>query len=194
MSSSMLSGEFLQGFLESYPAAVALFELDGTMVFVNQRGCDFTNKSRKELLGKRVQDIVADREQAELTISNIISKGYNETALNVTQSNGDVRGIKLTGVLVKNRKGKPMGIVGIAQGTASGLDRSSKSARAMQSILNQFPEANLLTVNEVADELRVSKETVRRWVRNGRVPCIKLPRSIRIPSEVIKDLIRTNLQ
>jgi len=36
MSSSILSGEFLQGFFESYPAAVAMFELDGTMVFVNQ--------------------------------------------------------------------------------------------------------------------------------------------------------------
>jgi hypothetical protein len=31
MSSSILSGKFLQGFLESYPAAVAVFEPDGTM-------------------------------------------------------------------------------------------------------------------------------------------------------------------
>jgi len=27
-----------------------VFEPDGTMVFVNQRGCDFTNKSKKSLL------------------------------------------------------------------------------------------------------------------------------------------------
>jgi excisionase family DNA binding protein len=52
----------------------------------------------------------------------------------------------------------------------------------------------MLTVEEVASELRVSKETVRRWVRSGQLPCIKLPRGIRISSEVIKDLIRTNLR
>ena len=52
----------------------------------------------------------------------------------------------------------------------------------------------MLTVEEVATELRVSKETVRRWVRSGQLPSVKLPRGIRIPSEVIKDLIRANLE
>ena len=105
MSSSILSGKFLQGFFESYPAAVAVFELDGTMVFVNQRGCNFTNKPREELVGKRVQDFVGDRAQAESMISRIISKGYNEMELSVTQSDGDVLGIRLTGVLVEDSEG-----------------------------------------------------------------------------------------
>ncbi len=75
MSSPILNGEFFLSFLETYPAAVSVFEPDGTMVFVNQRGCDFTNKSKKELIGKRVQDFVADRAMAESIISRIISKG-----------------------------------------------------------------------------------------------------------------------
>jgi PAS domain S-box-containing protein/excisionase family DNA binding protein len=194
MSSSILTGNFLQGFLESYPAAVAVFEPDGTMVFVNQRGCDFTNKSKKELIGKRVQDFVADRAMAESIISRIISKGYIETEMSVTQSNGDVVGIRLTGVLVKDGKGEPVGVVGMARGTTTALGKSREIAQAVQRILNQIPEARMLTVDEVAKELRVSKETVRRWVRNGQLPCIKLPRGIRIPSEVIKDLIRLNLR
>ena len=194
MSSSMLSGEFLLGFLESYPAAASVFELDGTMVFVNQRGCDFTNKSKEDLIGKRVQDFVADRAMAESIISRIISKGHIETEMSVTQSNGDVVGIRLTGVLVKNSRGKPLGVVGMARGTTTALGKSTEIALAVQRILNQLPEARMLTVEEVANELRVSKETVRRWVRNGQLPCIKLPRGIRIPSEVIKDLIRLNLR
>jgi len=194
MSSSMLSGEFLLGFLESYPAAASVFELDGTMVFVNQRGCDFTNKSKEELIGKRVQEFVADRAMAESIISRIISKGHIETELSITQSNGDVVGIRLTGVLVKNSRGKPLGVVGMARGTTTALGKSTEIALAVQRILNQLPEARMLTVEEVANELRVSKETVRRWVRNGQLPCIKLPRGIRIPSEVIKDLIRLNLR
>ena len=194
MSSSMLSGEFLLGFLESYPAAASVFELDGTMVFVNQRGCDFTNKSKEDLIGKRVQDFVADRAMAESIISRIISKGHIETEMSVTQSNGDVVGIRLTGVLVKNSRGKPLGVVGMARGTTTALGKSTEIALAVQRILNQLPEARMLTVEEVANELRVSKETVRRWVRKGQLPCIKLPRGIRIPSEVIKDLIRLNLR
>lgn len=194
MSSSMLSNEFLLSFLESYPAAASVFELDGTMVFVNQRGCAFANKSKRELVGKRVQDFVADRALAESVISRIISKGYIETELSITQSNGDVVGIRLTGVLVKNSKGKPLGVVGMASGTNIALGNSGKIAQAVQRILSQFPEARMLTVEEVANELRVSKETVRRWVRNGQLTCIKLPRGIRIPSEGIKDFIRTNLQ
>jgi PAS domain S-box-containing protein/excisionase family DNA binding protein len=194
MSSPILNGEFFLSFLETYPAAVSVFEPDGTMVFVNQRGCDFTNKSKKELIGKRVQDFVADRAMAESIISRIISKGYVETELSVTQSNGDVVGIRLTGVLVKDGDGKPLGVVGMARGTTTALGKSKEIALAVQRILNQLPEARMLTVAEVASELRVSKETVRRWVRNGQLPCIKLPRGIRIPSEVIKDLIRLNLR
>jgi PAS domain S-box-containing protein/excisionase family DNA binding protein len=194
MSSPILNGEFFLSFLETYPAAVSVFEPDGTMVFVNQRGCDFTNKSKKELVGKRVQDFVADRAMAESIISRIISKGYVETELSVTQSNGDVVGIRLTGVLVKDGNGKPLGVVGMARGTTTALGKSKEIALAVQRILNQLPEARMLTVAEVASELRVSKETVRRWVRNGQLPCIKLPRGIRIPSEVIKDLIRLNLR
>ena len=194
MSSSILSSSFLQSFLESYPAAVAVFKPDGTMIFVNQRGCDFTNKSKTELIGKRVQDFVADRGMAESIISRIISKGYVETELSVSQSNGDVVGIRLTGVLVKNGSGKPVGVVGMARGTTSALGKSTEIALAVQRILNQLPEAKMLTVEEVANELRVSEETVRRWVRKGQLPCIKLPRGIRIPSEVIKDLIRLNLR
>jgi PAS domain S-box-containing protein/excisionase family DNA binding protein len=194
MPNSIITSEFMLRFLENYPAAVAVFEPDGTMVFVNQRGCDFTNKSKEELIGKRVQDFVADRAMAESIISRIISKGYVETEMSVAQSNGNVMGIRLTGVLVKDGKGKPVGVVGMARGTTTALGKSREIALAVQRILNQLPEAKMLTVEEVANELRVSKETVRRWVRNGQLPCIKLPRGIRIPSEVIKDLIRLNLR
>jgi len=194
MPSSILSGKFLLGFFESYPAAVSVFKLDGTMLFVNQQGCELLKKSKQELIGKRVQDFVADRTMAESIISRIISKGYVETELSLTQSNGNALGIRLTGVLVKNDTGKPVGVVGMARGTTTALGKSTEIALAVQRVLNQLPEARMLTVEEVANELRVSKETVRRWVRNGQLPCIKLPRGIRIPSEVIKDLIRLNFR
>jgi PAS domain S-box-containing protein len=113
----MLTSDFLLGFLESYPAAVSVFRLDGTMVFVNQQGCDLTKKPKTELLGKHVQDFVGDRAVAESIITRIIAKGYVETELNITQSTGNAVGIRLTGVLVKDARGKPMGVVGMARWT-----------------------------------------------------------------------------
>ncbi|MGB2884973.1 MAG: helix-turn-helix domain-containing protein, partial [Dehalococcoidia bacterium] len=74
------------------------------------------------------------------------------------------------------------------RGANIALDQSNEVESTVQRILSQLPDARMLTVEEVASELRVSKETVRRWVRSGQLPCIKLPRGIRIPSEVIKEL------
>ena len=60
MPSSTLTTEFLLGFLESYPAAVSVFDPDGRMVFVNDHGCGLLKKSKAELIGTHVQDFVAD--------------------------------------------------------------------------------------------------------------------------------------
>ena len=194
MSSSALTVDFLQAFLESYPAAASVFELDGTMVFVNEHGCDFIGKSKDELIGKRVQDFLADRALAESYIADVIVKGYLEGEVTVTQSNGEVIGLRLTGILVKNAEGKPMGIVGMARATNTPLVRAGQIAVAVRHILDQVPERKMLTVEEVANDLRVSKETVRRWARKGQLPCVKLPRGIRIPSQAMKDLMAANLQ
>jgi excisionase family DNA binding protein/PAS domain S-box-containing protein len=194
MTPPVLSAEFLLGFLESYPAAAVVFDLDGTMAYVNDQGCDLVNRSKPELVGRRVQDFAADAALAEGFIARIIHEGYVEEEVNFTQGNGSAIGVRLSGVLVRDRAGTPMGIVGMAGSASTASGQTSDLASAVQRILSRLPEARMLTVEEVASELRVSKETVRRWVRSGQLPCIKLPRGIRIPSEVIKDMIRTNLQ
>lgn len=54
-------------------------------------------------------------------------------------------------------------------------------------------EQELLTVAEVAERLRVSEETVRRWLRTGRLRGIRLPTERvgwRIPASVIDDLLQ----
>jgi excisionase family DNA binding protein/PAS domain S-box-containing protein len=193
MTSSKLTRDFLIGFLESYPAAVSVFELDGTMVYVNAHGCDLLQKPREELVGKHVQDFAADPAFTEGIIARIILRGYVEGEVGITQSNGSTVDVRLMGVLVRDSSGNPAGIVGMARGAETAVEQSGEGRTAVQRILGQLPDARMLTVEEVAGELRVSKETVRRWVRSGQLPCIKLPRGIRIPSEVIKDLIRANL-
>ena len=66
MSHPVLTTEFLLGFLESYPAALVVFELDGTIVYINQLGCEGAKQSREELIGKQIQDLAADPASAEI--------------------------------------------------------------------------------------------------------------------------------
>ncbi len=193
MSHSIISEDFIVGFLESYPAAISVLELDGTIVFANEQCCNYLNKSSAELIGMHVQDFTADTALSSRIISKVISKGYVEDKLGVAQNDGSIVDVRLTSMLVKDRSDEPMLIVGMVQGANSELERAGDVTKVMERILDQFPEASMLTVQEVANELRVSKETVRRWVRSGRLPCVKLPH-MRIPSGAVKDLIRTNLE
>ena len=193
MTHPALTVEFLLGFLESYPGALIIFELDGTIVYINQLGCEGAMQSREELTGKHIQDLVADPAQVEGFIGRIILTGYTEGEYSITQGDGNTVRLRLAGLLVKDSAGKPMGIVGMALGANTALAQPEME-QSVRRVISQLPDARMLTVEEVANELRVSKETVRRWVRSGHLPCIKLPRGIRIPSEVIKELILTNLQ
>lgn len=38
---------------------------------------------------------------------------------------------------------------------------------------SKMPDRELMTIEEVADYLRVKKRTVYEWVKNGKIPAIK---------------------
>ena len=46
--------------------------------------------------------------------------------------------------------------------------------------VNSLEQQSFLTPQEVADLLRVSADTVRRWVNAGRLPAYKVGRGLRI--------------
>ena len=53
-----------------------------------------------------------------------------------------------------------------------------------------FTEARLLTVNEVADLLRVSRMTVYRLIKNGEMPALRVGRSYRLREEDVHTYLR----
>ncbi|MHA7171702.1 helix-turn-helix domain-containing protein [Arthrobacter monumenti] len=54
----------------------------------------------------------------------------------------------------------------------------------------QFQDIELLTVDEVAATLRVSKMTVYRKVHAGELPSLHFGRSFRIPARAIEAYLR----
>lgn len=58
-------------------------------------------------------------------------------------------------------------------------------------MLNQpFTEARLLTVNEVADTLRVSRMTVYRMIKEGEMPAFRVGRGYRLREEDVHTYLR----
>jgi excisionase family DNA binding protein len=51
---------------------------------------------------------------------------------------------------------------------------------------------DLITVKEAAKELRVSPVTVRRYIKSGRLRCIRLGRTIRLRREDVEALAPTD--
>jgi len=56
----------------------------------------------------------------------------------------------------------------------------------------QRPATSFLTIREVAERLKVSQRTVRRWIDQGYLQVIKLGRTVRIDEESLNGLILTN--
>lgn len=55
-------------------------------------------------------------------------------------------------------------------------------------------ESPLFTVNEVADYLRMNRQTVYKWLASGVLPKVKIGFLVRIPKKAIDDLIQRQLE
>lgn len=53
-----------------------------------------------------------------------------------------------------------------------------------------MPDDKLLTVDEVAEQLRVSKKTILRWINSGILVAIKLEKEYRIAESDLEDFKR----
>ena len=50
----------------------------------------------------------------------------------------------------------------------------------------------LMSIEKAGQILGLSKHTLRKWIREGRVPVVRLGRRVLIAEEDIKSLIRSN--
>lgn len=51
-----------------------------------------------------------------------------------------------------------------------------------------------LTVSEVAKLVKVTSKTVRQWIRAGRLPAIRVGRTIRVRREALEAVLRAGEQ
>src|SRR5215468_1576117 len=63
-------------------------------------------------------------------------------------------------------------------GNISTVDNTDRTARS------------LLTVAEVANELRVTRGTAYRWIRSGKLPSVRIAGTVRVPAKLLVDRLR----
>lgn len=51
----------------------------------------------------------------------------------------------------------------------------------------------LLTVSEIAELFRTTRQQVRKMLRNGEIPAVKVGREWRIPQEYLEEFIEENI-
>jgi excisionase family DNA binding protein len=52
----------------------------------------------------------------------------------------------------------------------------------------------LLTVAEVCEELRVTRGTAYRWIREGSLPAVRVGGTVRIPSKLLVDRLARSMK
>jgi excisionase family DNA binding protein len=52
----------------------------------------------------------------------------------------------------------------------------------------------LLTVAEVSEELRVTRGTAYRWIREGSLPAVRVGGTVRIPSKLLVDRLARSMK
>jgi excisionase family DNA binding protein len=73
----------------------------------------------------------------------------------------------------------------------SGLDAVSRQPLPSRHTMRApFTEARLLTVNEVADLLRVSRMTVYRLIKQGEMAALRVGRNFRLREEDVHSYLR----
>lgn len=56
-----------------------------------------------------------------------------------------------------------------------------------------FDESRLLTPKEVAEYLALNEQTVRKWLREGKLPGVKLPGDVwRVKPETLKAFLENS--
>ena len=59
----------------------------------------------------------------------------------------------------------------------------------MVTTTDRVEQREMLTVKDVADELKVRDYTVREWIRNGDLPAVELSKGYRIEREALERFI-----
>ncbi len=81
---------------------------------------------------------------------------------------------------------------------ANSIVSKSRCASSLSSVLKSqaglftgmVAKATLLTVSEVAAHFQVSEKTIRRLIKAGDMPVVRLGRSVRLHPEVIEKIVR----
>src|SRR5262245_28064938 len=71
--------------------------------------------------------------------------------------------------------------IGLRPSAIPGAEHDMETMRRLMSHIEDARRNTLLTVEEVALDLKLHQETIRRWIKSGNLPAVRIGREYRIP-------------
>jgi len=151
---------YYQPILDSYPGAWCVADMDERIVALNNAMAEVFGQPAHSLIGKRVTDVSPAPERSREMRDRVLRYGYAETEeRKVTPENSTV--LRYVCWLIR-KSGEPIGI-------ACFLRQEVTSPHAAQ----------LLLPEQVAQYLQISMTTLRRMIRAGEIPALRIERQYR---------------
>lgn len=143
--------------LEEAVDGIQIADLDGSIVYSNKAVGEIYGFAPRELTGKRVNDMNADKEFADdVILPRIKESGRWNGELMVVHKSGRVFPVLLSASLVKDAQGKPIAIVGII--------RDITEHKEAEEILKRNHEQLTKLVEERTAELTLANEKLRKEI------------------------------
>lgn len=160
-----ISYELLQAAFDSYPSCIGICDLDGKVLLVSKQCASIFNTAAENLPGKTVYEIHSDLDLKPL-FNRVLEQGYLTVQQEYTGEHGQTSSSRIVGFLLKNSTGVPLSVIMVFVRIGEDL------------IYDMFNKT--LKVTEIAEDMRVSRQTVHTWIDEGILPAIQVGKTFRI--------------
>jgi PAS domain S-box-containing protein len=145
--------------IEEAMDGIQIVDLDGRVVYSNKAVEEIYGFSPRELVGKNVNDMNADKEFADkVIIPQLKISGRWNGELLVLHKDGRIFPVWIAASMVKNEQGKPIAMVGII--------RDITERKQAEGILKRHHEQLMMLVEERTHELTRANEKLRKEIED----------------------------
>ena len=191
MQSAAFTLEFFTSVCESWPAGLFFIDADGVVVYINRECAEVFGRSPDDMAGQDIRKFTILPSNIDALMSRLMAEGYFEGEIKTLDRAGQTTSLRLAAALVKNGQGNKLGATVMLRGVREAgvtQERLAEDIRLLLSQAKTLPQ--LLKTTEVAEMLRVSRDTVIRLITRGELRRVKIGRSVRIRREDVDLFLR----
>ena len=156
---------------DNWHGSIIVADLKGIILYANARAEELFELPLEKIIGAKVHDIATNPHVTRLLFHLLQETDYIGVSFCANNRHANI-----SLGLVRDKGGSPAFTVGCHYGD---------SIRALIGPSIDIGSHKLLTQPEVAEELRISKDALGKWVRSGFIPHIRIGNNVRFTRAMI---------